>query len=56
MVLRTVPHFASAHTFCASPNGPRSSDFLRTAPSNFFFFLSRAISHYAGKEDLRKVY
>ena len=57
MVLRRVPHFASAHTFCASRNGPKSSVFLRTAPTNlkvFFFFC--AIYHYAGKEDLRKVY
>ena len=29
-VLRTVPPFATTHTFCASRNAGRSSDFLRT--------------------------
>ena len=27
---RTVPPFAIAHTFCASRDGPRSSDFVST--------------------------
>ena len=39
LVLRRVPHFASAHTFCASRDGPRSSDFLRTAPTNLKGFF-----------------
>ena len=29
-LLRTVSLFATAHTFCASRNGPRKSGFLRT--------------------------
>ena len=32
--LRTVPRFATAHTFCASQDGPGISDFLRTVPPN----------------------
>ena len=34
--------FSTAHTFCASRNGPRNSDFLRTVPiiiQSFFGWL-----------------
>ena len=35
----TVSPFATARTFCASWNGPRSSDSLRTVPTNLKVFL-----------------
>ena len=44
MGLRTVLYFATAHTFCAYPNGPRSSDFLRAAPTNLKGFFARFIT------------
>ena len=39
-ILRTVPRFATAHTFCASRDGPRMSDFLSAVPAKTEIFLS----------------
>ena len=33
-ILRTAPLFGTAHEFCASRNGLRKSDFLKTVPPN----------------------
>ena len=33
-ILRTVPLFTTARTFCASHYGPRTSNFLRKMPTN----------------------
>ena len=47
-----VRPFATAHTFCASQDGPKSSDFLvRCVLIQRYFF---AVNDYAGKEDLSK--
>ena len=54
-VLGTVLLFATAHRFCASRDGPRRSDFLRTVPTNSVVFFCVAY-RYAGKEDLSKCY
>ena len=35
-IKRTVPHFTTPYTFCASRDGPRSSDFLRKVPKKVF--------------------
>ena len=48
VVLRTVPPFSTAHTFCASPDGPSHSDFLRTVPTNSKEFCT--VYDYAGKK------
>ena len=37
--LRTVPTFATAHTFCASRDGPRKSGFLTVVPAKTGIFL-----------------
>ena len=37
--LRTVSPFATAHTFCASRDHPRRSDFLTTVPAKTEIFL-----------------
>ena len=37
--LRTVPNFATAHTFCASGDGPRKSGFLTAMPDKTEIFL-----------------
>ena len=42
--LRTVPTFPTAHTFCASRDGPRGSDFLRTVATNSKVFFARFIN------------
>ena len=35
----SVPTFATAHTFCASRNGPRKSGFLTAVPAKTDTFL-----------------
>ena len=42
----------SAHTFCASRDGPRKSGLLRTVPTNTKVF--GAVYDSGGKTDLRK--
>ena len=37
--LRTVPTFATAHTFCASLYGPKKSGFLTAVPATTEIFL-----------------
>ena len=39
IVVRTVPTFTTAHTFCASRDGPRKSGFLTVVPANTEVFL-----------------
>ena len=38
-ILRTVPRFATAHTFCTSRDGPRKSDFSSAVPAKTEIFL-----------------
>ena len=45
--LRTAPPFATAHTFCASRDGPRD-------PYNSKLYF--AVYDYAGKGDISKCY
>ena len=52
--LSTVPPYATAHTFCVSRDGPRTSYFLRKMPSNSKIFL--AFCDSGGKEYLSKGY
>ena len=47
-----VPNFATAHTFCASRDGPRKLDFLTAVPAKTDNFC--AVYKYAGKADLDK--
>ena len=51
--LRMVHTLATAHTFSASRDGPRGSDFLRTVPTNSKVFC--AVYKYAGKKILASV-
>ena len=47
--LRTVPPFATVHTFCTSRDGVRNLDFLRVVPStNSRVFCT--VYDYAGKD------
>ena len=48
--LRTVPTFATAHTFCACRDGPRKSGFLTVVPAKQRYFC--VVYYYAGKADL----
>ena len=50
MMLRTVPPFATAHTFCASRDGPRKSNFLTAMPAKTQALC--AVYNYARKADL----
>ena len=49
-VINTLPTFSTAHTFCASRDGPRKSGFLTAVPAKTEIFLRV----YAGKADLGK--
>ena len=48
---RTIPPFASAHTLCASQDGPRNSNYMRTVPHN----SKAAVYAYAGRDTLAGV-
>ena len=50
MSLKDGAFFATAHTFCASRDGPRSSDFYQ------FIGYFCAVYEYAEKEGLSKCY
>ena len=52
--LRAVPTIATAHTFCASRDGPRKSCFLTVVHHKKDIFC--AVYNYAGKADLGKGY
>ena len=42
--LRTVPTFATAHTFCASCDGPRKSGFVMVVPAKAEIFFALFIT------------
>ena len=48
-----MPSFATAHTFCASQDGPTNLGFLRTI-HYLYKGIFCAVHDYAGKEDLGK--
>ena len=52
--LRMVPTFATAHTFCASCNGPKRSGFLTAVPPKTEIFCT--VYNYTAKADLVKGY
>ena len=51
--LRTVPTFATGHTFCGSRDGRRKSGFLMVVHHKKDIFC--AIYNYAGKQILARV-
>ena len=55
-VLRIVPSFVTAHTFCVSPDGPSNSSFLRMVPTKTNLRYFCAAYDYAGKGDFSKGY
>ena len=50
-----MPTFATAHTFCASPDGPRKSGLLMAMSAKTERYFC-AVYNYAGKADLWKGY
>ena len=50
-----MPPFGTAHTFCASQDGPRSSHFLRTVPTNSKVFLPARFMNMREKKILASV-
>ena len=51
-----MPALATAHTFCASCDGPRKSGFLTAVPATAEIYFICAIYKYAGNVDLSKGY
>ena len=49
-----MPTFATAHTFCASRDGPSKSGFLTAMPAKERYFC--AVCKYSGKADFGKGY